>query len=285
VIQPVQSNEALLRDIQASNRNDGAFRLWWLGQSGFLLQWNGTHVLLDPYLSDSLTKKYGQTDKPHVRMTALVVDPARLSFVDIVASTHNHTDHLDAETLCPILDRNPTVKLVIPEANRAFVAERLRIAPSKPIGLDDGGSVEICGMRFFGIASAHESLDRDEKGRAKYLGYVLQFGSWSIYHSGDTIRYEQMAEKLTSFQIDVALLPINGRAAERRVPGNLFGQEAAQLAKDIRAKLVIPCHYQMFEFNSASPREFGEKCQTLDQPFELLRCGEKWQSQRVEPGG
>jgi FG-GAP-like repeat len=56
---------------------------------------------------DSLTKKYSQTDKPHVRMTALVVDPARLSFADIVASTHNHTDHLDAETLCPILDRNP----------------------------------------------------------------------------------------------------------------------------------------------------------------------------------
>jgi L-ascorbate metabolism protein UlaG (beta-lactamase superfamily) len=278
VIQPVQSHDALLQDIQASNRNDGAFRLWWLGQSGFLLQWNGVHVLLDPYLSESLTKKYSQTDKPHVRMTALVIDPARLSFADIVASTHNHTDHLDAETLCPILDRNPNLKLVIPEANRAFVAERLTIDPSRPIGLDDDDSVKICGMRFSGVASAHEGLDRDEKGRAKYLGYVLQFGGWSIYHSGDTIRYEGMAEKLQTFQVDVALLPINGRAAERRVPGNLFGHEAAQLAKDIGAKLVIPCHYEMFEFNTASPREFIEECRTLGQPFKVPRCGEKWQS-------
>ena len=280
MIQPVQSHEALLRDIQASNRKDGAFRLWWLGQSGFLLQWNSTHVLLDPYLSDSLTKKYSQTDKPHVRMTALVLDPARLSFTDIVASTHNHTDHLDAETLCPILDRNPTLKLVIPEANRPFVAERLKVDPARPIGLDDGCAVEICGMRFSGIASAHEGLDRDEKGRAKYLGYVLQFGGWSIYHSGDTIRYEEMADKLHSFQVDVALLPINGRAAERRVPGNLFGHEAAQLARDINAKLVIPCHYEMFEFNTASPREFIQECQTLGQPFKVLLCGEKWHSHR-----
>jgi L-ascorbate metabolism protein UlaG (beta-lactamase superfamily) len=79
VIQPVQSHDTLLADIQGSNQHDGSFRLWWLGQSGFLLQWNGIHVLLDPYLSDSLTKKYSQTDKPHVRMTELVIDPARLS--------------------------------------------------------------------------------------------------------------------------------------------------------------------------------------------------------------
>ena len=86
MIQPVQSHDALLANIRASNRQDGSFRLWWLGQSGFLLQWQGIHLLLDPYLSDSLTKKYKQTDKPHVRMTELVIDPARLSMADIAAS-------------------------------------------------------------------------------------------------------------------------------------------------------------------------------------------------------
>jgi L-ascorbate metabolism protein UlaG (beta-lactamase superfamily) len=280
VIRPVQSHETLLADMQASNRKDSSFRLWWLGQSGFLLQSNRINVLLDPYLSDSLTQKYSQTDKPHVRMTELVVDPASLSFADIATSTHNHTDHLDAETLCPILKRNPSLKLVIPEANRTFVADRLKIDPAVPIGLDDGCSVEICGMRFSGVASAHESVDRDEHGRVKYLGYVLQFGGWSVYHSGDTIRYRGMAEKLQPFHLDVALLPINGRAVERRIPGNLFGPEAAQLANDIGAKLVIPCHYEMFEFNTASPQDFIQECQRLGQAVKVLRCGEKWQSQR-----
>jgi len=281
VIQPIQSHDGLRADIHESNRCDGNFRLWWLGQSGFLLQWNSTHVLLDPYLSDSLTRKYSQTDKPHVRMTELVIDPARLSFADVATATHNHTDHLDAETLCPILARNPNMKLVIPEANREFVAERLKIDSTIPIGVDDGCSVELCGIRFSGIASAHEAVDRDERGRAKYLGYVLQFGGWSIYHSGDTVRYDGMAEKLQEFKIDVALLPINGRAPERRIPGNLFGDEAAQLAKDAGAKLVIPCHFEMFEFNTASPQMFVDECQRLNQPFKVLRCGEKWSSHHL----
>jgi len=273
VIRPVQSHDTLLADIHASNRRDGRFRAWWLGQSGFLLQWQGVHVLLDPYLSDSLTKKYSKTDKPHVRMTELVIDPARLSFADIASSTHNHTDHLDADTLCPILERNSSLKLVVPEANRAFVAERLKLDLAVPIGVDDGTSVELSGITFSGIASAHEALDRDERGRARYLGYVLQFGGWSVYHSGDTVRYEGMAEKLRPFKIDVALLPINGRAPERRIPGNLFGREAAQLAKDIGAKLVIPCHYEMFEFNTATPDEFVRECIRLEQPFKVLRGG------------
>jgi L-ascorbate metabolism protein UlaG (beta-lactamase superfamily) len=276
VIRPVQSHAALLADIRAEEKNGRGFRLWWLGQSGFLLQWQGIHVLLDPYLSDSLTRKYSQTDKPHVRMTELVVDPAQLSFVDIATSSHNHTDHLDAETLGPILARNPAIKLVIPEANRAFVADRLKIASAAPIGLDDQGSIELSGIRFSAVASAHETVERDEHGRVKALGYVLRFGDWSLYHSGDTLRYDGMAEKVRPFAIDVALLPINGRAPERRVPGNLSGPEAAQLAQDIGAELVIPCHYEMFEFNTATPDAFADTCRRLAQPFRILRCGERF---------
>jgi len=278
VIRPVQSHAALLDDIRAADRRDGGFRLWWLGQSGFLLQWQGIHVLLDPYLSDSLTRKYSQTDKQHVRMTDLVIDPGQLSFVDMATSSHNHTDHLDAETLGPILSGNPWLKLVIPAANRSFVADRRKGDPAVPIGRDDGTMVELLRVRFSGIASAHETVEHDEQGRVKALGYVLQFGGWTLYHSGDTLRYDGMAEKLRPFAIDVALLPINGRAPERRVPGNLSGPEAAQLAHDIGAKLVIPCHYAMFEFNTASPDAFVSACRCLDQPFRILRGGERYDS-------
>ncbi|MGA2643178.1 MAG: MBL fold metallo-hydrolase [Candidatus Sulfotelmatobacter sp.] len=280
MISPVQSHDALLADIRANlaahGRHDRGFRLWWLGQSGFLLQWQGIHILLDPYLSDSLTRKYSHTDKPHVRMTELVIDPAQLSFVDIATSSHNHTDHLDAETLCPILARNPTLKLVVPEANRAFVADRLKVDPAIPIGLDDGTAIELSGIRFSGIASAHEALQYDAERHVRALGYVLQFGDWSLYHSGDTLRYESMAEKLRPFAVDVALLPINGLAPERRVAGNLSGVEAAELAHDIGAKLVIPCHFDMFEFNTAPPTAFVETCQRLKQTFRILGCGERF---------
>ncbi|MBA3943015.1 MAG: MBL fold metallo-hydrolase [Herpetosiphonaceae bacterium] len=281
MIEPLLKDRAFLADVAQARQAHDQFHLWWLGQSGFLVQWQDRHLLLDPYLSDSLTAKYAATDKPHVRMTARVIAPQQLDFVDIVTSSHNHTDHLDAETLIPILQANPAITLVIPEANRAFVADRLRIDPVRPVGVDDGLTVEVNGFHITGIASAHETVERDTAGHAHFLGYVVRFGPWSIYHSGDTMRYDGMAERLRPYAPLVALLPINGHAPERRVPGNLDGREAAQLAKDIGASVVIPCHYGMFAFNTASPEHFVAEAQRLGQPYHLLRAGECWSSPSI----
>src|SRR5262245_6284238 len=126
LIQPLLKDDELLADIAAARSETHRFHLWWLGQSGFLVQWQEKHLLIDPYLSDSLTKKYAATDKPHVRMTAIPIAPERLNFIDVVTSSHNHTDHLDHETLWPLLRVNPELQMIIPEANRAFVADRLK---------------------------------------------------------------------------------------------------------------------------------------------------------------
>ncbi len=278
MIQPVCTDDDWLRDVEQARGGVG-FRLWWLGQSGYLVQWSGGHVLLDPYLSDSLTRKYAGTDRPHVRLTAPLVAPERLTFIDVVTSSHNHTDHLDAETLVPILRANPSASLVIPEANRGLVADRLGVPVDRPVGLDDGVSASVAGLTISGVAAAHEAVERDAQGRCRYLGYVLRFGPWTIYHSGDTMWYEGLADRLRPWRVDVALLPINGRAPERRVAGNLDGLQAARLSRDIGAAVVIPCHYEMFEFNTASPESFVAECRRLGQPHAVLRCGERWDAQ------
>jgi len=136
----------------------------------------------------------------------------------------------------------------------------------------------VAGFKIHAVPAAHEQLERDENGRHKFLGYVVEFDDAFVYHSGDTVLYDGMIEGLRRWPIDVALLPINGRAPERRVAGNLWGREAAQLAKDIGARLVIPCHYEMFEFNTATPDEFVAECQRLGQPYRVLRGGERWSS-------
>jgi L-ascorbate metabolism protein UlaG (beta-lactamase superfamily) len=88
--------------------------------------------------------------------------------------------------------------------------------------------------------------------------------------------YDGMVDRLRQWSIDVALLPINGRAPERRVAGNLTGAEAARLAKDIGADVVIPCHFDMFEFNTASPAEFMRTAEALRQHYAILKNGERW---------
>lgn len=278
MIKPRLQDDAFLRDVEHARENLEHLHLWWLGQSGFLLQWQAHHLLLDPYLSDSLTHKYATTDKPHVRMTERVIAPERLNFVQVVTSSHNHTDHLDRDTLVPLLRANPRLELIIPEANREFVVNRLEVPVELPRGLDAGKSITVAGFHIHAVPAAHNELEKDAGGRHKFLGYVIEAGPWILYHSGDTLRYDGMENWLGRWPIDVALLPINGDRPERRVAGNLDGAQAARLAKDVGARVVIPCHYDMFEFNTASPDEFAATARSLDQPFHILRAGEGWSS-------
>ncbi len=275
MIEPILSDDTFLADVQRARKEARALHVWWLGQSGFLLQWDGKHVLLDPYLSDSLTAKYTATDKPHLRMTRRVIAPERLDFIDIVTASHIHTDHLDPETLQPLFRANLELELIAPAAILEEAGKRAGIPWGGSTGLDADDGWEVSGFQFHAVPAAHNTIERDEHGRCKFLGYVIKAGPFHIYHSGDTLLYEGLAERLKKFNVDVALLPINGNLPERRVAGNLNGVEAANLAKSAGAKLAVPCHYEMFEFNTASPDEFKAECARIGQSCRVLRAGER----------
>ena len=276
MIKPVLQDEEFLEDVIRAKRNPEQLHLWWLGQSGFLIQWLGYHLLLDPYLSDSLTKKYANTDKPHVRMTERVIAPEQLDFVDVVTSSHNHTDHLDGETLIPLLQANPNLTVIVSRANLSFAAERLQVSPERLTPIQaDGEAIRTGPFTFHAIPSAHEALEQDEYSDHRYIGFLVQAGERAIYHSGDCIPYEGLIDRLKNWKIDLALLPINGRDPARGVAGNFTAEEAAQLGKQINAGLIIPCHYEMFEFNTVSPEGFVKSAEQVGQKYQLLRCGER----------
>lgn len=281
LIPAVAKNEELLHQVAALQHESDHFHIWWLGQSGYLLLWNGRKILIDPYLSDALTKKYADSKKPHVRMSEKVMEPGLLKNISIISSSHNHTDHLDAETLTPIMHNNPEISFIIPEANRAFVANRLQCEVSFPTGLKAGEKFSKEGFTFYGLPSAHNTLDTNEKGEHLYMGYIIEFGRWRVYHSGDTLWYDGLDRQLKTFNIDLALLPINGNDPARGVAGNLDSKEAALLAKSAHIKHVIPCHYDMFTFNTADPAVFAQAATAIEQPYSILRHGEHWSSREI----
>ena len=279
MIEPAVSDGRFLEDVESVAGDGRRLHLWWLGQSGYLVQWGPWRLLIDPYLSDSLTAKYARTDKPHVRMTRRVVAPEALEDISFVTASHAHTDHLDPDTLRALRTTNhPT--FVAPHAVQQVAAERWG-GYANPIVFMNAGESQIWGdVAVRAVPAAHETIERDADGNCQFLGYVFKLGPHTIYHSGDTVLYSGMVEELRPHGIDIALLPINGRAPERRVAGNLNGREAAWLAKEIGAKLVIPCHYDMFEFNTADPRDqFIPECERLGQPYKVLRAGERWSSE------
>ena len=286
MIEPYLADDAFLADVAAAPGGESLLHLWWLGQSGFLVRWNGRDVLIDPYLSDSLTKKYAGTDKPHTRMSRRVVDPSEVS-PDLITASHGHTDHLDPETLKAIRHRFIMSRQ---DVHPAFVAPRAigSLAEERwgwyaDALLDDAEVYDFGFGSMIAVASAHEAIDRNERGWCLYLGYVFRLGPFTLYHSGDTVLYDGLADRLAALRVDIALLPINGRAPERRVAGNLWGREAAWLAKEIGARVVIPCHYDMFEFNTATPDEFVAECERLGQPYRVLRQGERFSRSELMP--
>jgi L-ascorbate metabolism protein UlaG (beta-lactamase superfamily) len=231
--------------------------LYWLGQAGFVIDAGGYRLVIDPYLSDSLAEKYRGRLYPHQRMMAAPVTTDGLGHVDLVLSTHQHTDHMDPQTLQPLLAARPDAKLVAPMAAREEAMKRAAIGEGRLHLIDAGESLTpLPGITVTATRSAHEILERDTAGHYKFLGYVIDIAGARLWHSGDTIPYDGMIEEVAALKPDIALLPVNGRSAEllaNGVPGNLALAEAIGIAKGIGARALIAHHFGMFSFNTADP--------------------------------
>ncbi|MGE4550717.1 MAG: MBL fold metallo-hydrolase, partial [Opitutales bacterium] len=186
-----------------------------------------------------------------------------------------------AETLHALHAANPELTLVLPTANMDFVRERLGNDAPSFLCVDVGETVEAHGFSITGVLAAHDEVQLDEEGLSHFLGFVAKFGSWTVYHSGDTRLHDQLIPSLLPHSVDLALVPINGYKPKRRVAGNLNGTEAASLAKEIGARIAIPHHFDMFAFNTEPPLEFEKAADRLGQPIKVLRAGETWCSSEL----
>ncbi|MFB2596406.1 MBL fold metallo-hydrolase [Herbiconiux sp. P17] len=235
-------------------------RLWWLGQAGFALEAGGQRILIDPYLSNSLAAKYQGTIFPHERLHPAPVEPERLVGIGAVLHTHAHTDHLDPWTIRGLLLENrPT--FVAPRARRSVALER-GIPVELLTGLADGESAHpVGGVIVEALPAAHESLQTDASGDHLCLGYIVTIGGVRLYHSGDCVPYEGLAERLRDARVDLALLPINGRDSYRTsngVPGNFTASEAIALTRDAGIPALLGHHFGLFDFNTVDPADARE---------------------------
>ena len=157
----------------------------------------------------------------------------------------------------------------------AEARKRLGTAPVVYCGIGDHDVYVEDRWELRGVVARHNEVVRDANDNCHCTGFLVKCGPFTIYHSGDTLWHEDIVNAVLENRCDLMLLPINGNKAERRVAGNLNGTEAAALAKVGRARLVVPCHYDMFEFNTETPEEFERACARLEQPCRVLRCGER----------
>lgn len=260
---------------------EGVVRVTRLGQSGFALETRLGRIVIDPYLSDSLTRKYAGTNRPHERLTPIVVEPSRLGNVDLVLVSHKHGDHFDPETSPAILSASPEARLILP-ASLVDHALAMNLDRPRLIPLDAGDVHRREPWTIRAIPSAHEGLDRDDQGRYLYLGFVITIetgrGVFRVYHSGDTLAYSGLDAWLGEERFDVLFLPINGRDEKRGVPGNMNSAEAVALAARVGPRFLVPHHYDMFKFNSVPIGGFEAEARALPAGVSavVLDLGSPW---------
>ncbi len=229
----------------------GKMKLRWLGQMGLMIQCENTTLCIDYYASPDESRR---TPPP--------VPAGDLQGIDVFLGTHDHLDHIDHDSWKIWAKTNPDAKFIFPRNHMESVLAD-GVKPDNAVGLNAGESYLVGDVTVHAIAASHEFLDKDPAtGLYPYLQYIVEWNGIKIHHAGDTVRYEGMLPAIKAFgDIDVELLPINGRDAKRYLAdciGNMTYQEAVDLAGEVSPKLVIPGHWDMFTDNSADPHEFED---------------------------
>ncbi|MEP7453946.1 MBL fold metallo-hydrolase [Phyllobacterium sp. SB3] len=245
-------------------------RIYWLGQAGFIIEALGKRIIIDPYLSDSLAEKYRGTERPHTRLMPPPVTVDETGVIDLVLCTHAHTDHMDPDTLKPLLQQNPRTNLIVPRAARSQAVDRSGVAEDRMILLSGGEIFSFRqGITVTATRAAHETLETDPEGNNRFLGYVFDFDGVKIWHSGDCVPFPGLENEIYALHPDVALLPVNGRRtdlSQNGVPGNFSLKEAISLARSIGCPHMVAHHYGLFAFNTERPEVIDAAAQSTKSP-------------------
>jgi L-ascorbate 6-phosphate lactonase len=247
-----------------------------LGQVGFRLDFAGTVVYVDPYLSDSVRE---QEADDLVRLVPVAVAPHAVSDADYVLITHIHRDHCDFDTLIPLGAASPGCTFIGPEpviaslADHGIVAERLRLCRrGERVMLSSELSVSC-------VPSAHPTVETGPAGEWLFLGFLLRWRGRQLYHAGDTALTDELLRHLEAAgKIDVGFLPVNETnyfRGRRGIIGNMSVREAFGLAEELGIRCVVPTHWDMFAANQVFAEEIELLYQKLSPAFEL-RLNPKW---------
>ncbi len=229
---------------------EGSLAFWWLGQQTWIVKTANYILAIDPYLKPDLGK----------RMVPPLLEAQDCDFFDYILCTHEHTDHFDRYTLDIIarLDTNVLKKALIPKHLRDD-ANKLGLGDDRLILMDGQNEFDDGTLHVTSIPAAHELLEYNQQTGHRWLSYIITVDGFTIYAAGDTCYYDGLLSRLKQQPIDLMLVPINGRDAERYrrgCLGNMTYQEAVDLAGMTRPKLVCPAHFGMFANNTVDVGPF-----------------------------
>ncbi|MGB7338589.1 MAG: metal-dependent hydrolase [Phototrophicaceae bacterium] len=198
----------------------------WLGHSTYVLESDGRSLIIDPFL----------TNNPLVETTPDDID------VDLILLTHAHGDHTGYSDRGPagdtlaIAERTGAMIVCNFEMGNWFMGQGVpeeQVFQGNPGGTMRGDWADVKFTQAF-----HSSSFGDGSYGGQPNGLIIRAGGYTVYHAGDTSLFGDMT-LIGDEGLDAAILPI----------GDVFTmgvEDSIKAAKLLRAKYIIPCHYNTF---------------------------------------
>lgn len=236
-------------------RHHNADSYTWLGHAAFLIRLNGATILTDPYLSDRAGPFNMLGPKRYVPPA---IPAAELPPVDILTVSHNHYDHLDLGAIAAISDK-ARISVIVPLGIGRYFTEA---GYTDVTELDWYQKVERKGVSVTLTPAIHFSRRTLFDGnRTLWAGFAYAAGGRNIFFSGDTTYgpvFREIGDKLGPF--DTAFVGIGAYEPQAIMrSSHTTPEQAAQLARDVKAKRVIGMHWGTVVLSDERPFEAPER--------------------------
>ncbi len=208
-----------------------ALTLKYYGQSTFLIEADGIKLVIDPFLA------------PHNPMTAVTAGEIE---ADYVLVSHGHWDHMsDAVALA-----KRTGATLISNFEIAEWMEEQGV--EKTHGMSTGGAYTFPFGRVKLTIAHHGSVLPDGSNGGNPCGILFHFNDGNdVYFAGDTALTLDMKLIGEDGGVDLALLPIGDNYT-------MGPDDAIKAAQYVKAKRVIPIHYNTFPVIRQDAQAFAE---------------------------
>ncbi len=235
----------------------GQTSITYLGHATLLLKTpTGKRILIDPFL-------VGNPSCPDEWRSLESLPP-----LDLILLTHIHEDHCaDIVAVANFSPNAPIVAIV-----EACVWLSGKGLSNRLAYMNKGGTQVVEGIRITMTHADHTSSFVEADGRVVYggepAGYVLTMeDGYTIYLSGDTALFGDMALIGELYQPQLAILPIGDHFT-------MGPREAAYAVKLTRASAVLPVHYATFPLLTGTPEALAEHLQGSGVTIHPLKPGE-----------
>ena len=190
--------------------------------------------------------------------------------VDVIAPTHGHFDHVgdDAADVVELARIGGTV--VCSHEMSLFLAEK----GVEAVGMNRGGTFQAAGIAFTMVHAEHSGAITLTGGgpttrEVGCWGWVIGFeDGTTVYHSGDTALFGDMALVRDRWAPTIAVLPIGGHYT-------MGPPDAARASQLIGATTVIPVHYATFPILAGTPEELQDATAAT---VVALEPGQTWEA-------